>query len=121
MSAQEDSIDLNVPGLMGRYSNPSSTWRNIVRALATTQMKLFRQYGLIKESAPALLVCIEEAVVGFSDYTAAGQAFVKSGEVDKWLRSCDRKGNLPLERRIVRFLQAQPAVPADRRERRRSR
>lgn len=106
-----DFKDLNVPGLLGRYSNPSSQWRATVLALARTQLELFQKHGLIKKDAAALRVPLENAVVMFSDYTPQGQAFLRSGAVDKWLASCDRKGTLsayedpaPLERRILKFL-----------------
>src|SRR5688500_10205355 len=113
MDAEKDFIDLNVPGLMQRYSNPSNSWNAVVRSFATTQLHVFRKFCLIKETASALSVVVDQAVVRFSDYTPLGQAFVKSGAVDKWLASCDRKQTLaayqdsaPLERRISKFIEA---------------
>lgn len=118
MSTPDDYISLNVPGLLGRYVNPSETWHSTVQAFAETQLRLFRQYGLINESAPALAVPVSEAVVRFSDYTSNGKAFVRTGAVDKWLASCDRKRDIssysdtkPLERRIKAFLAQQGAAP----------
>lgn len=106
-----DYISLNVPRLLARYSNPSPEWRAKVLAWSGTQLQLFRKHLLIREEAEALRVPMEEVVVRFSDYTAQGQAFVRTGAVDKWLASCDRKGTLsafedpaPLEKRILKFL-----------------
>jgi len=107
----DDFVDLNVPGLLLRYSNPSDHWHEIVLAFAATRLHVFQKYDLISQDASALRGPIEEAVVRFSDYTPLGQKFVMSGAVDKWLASCDRKRNKdayrdpgPLERRVQRFL-----------------
>lgn len=106
-----DYISLNVPGLLARYVNPSPDWRAKVVALSKTQLDLFRKHNLIRHDADALRAGVEQAVVRFSDYTPEGQAFVRTGAVDKWLAACDRKGSLqayedpmPLERRICAFL-----------------
>ena len=105
-----DYISLNVPGLLARYVNPSPDWRAKVMAFSKTQLDLFRKHKLIREDAEALHTPVEQVVVRFSDYTPEGQAFVRSGAVDKWLAACDRKGSLqayedsaPLERRIREF------------------
>lgn len=106
-----DYISLNVPGLLTRFSNPTPEWRAKVLAFAATQLSTFEEHGLISAGAEALRVPIENAVVRFSDYTALGQQFVKTGAVDKWLASCDRKGEMsaysdpvPLAKRIKAFL-----------------
>lgn len=105
-----DYISLNVPGLLTHFSNPSPDWRAKVLALATTQLEIFKKHRLIRDDAEALGMSIEQVVVRFSDYTPAGQAFVSSGAVDKWLAACDRKGSVEaykdhrlLERRVRKF------------------
>ena len=109
--SSDDFIFLNVPALLARYSEPSPEWRAKVLALAQTQIELFKKHGLIKEHASALRAPLDKAIMMFSDYTPPGQAVIRSGAVDKWLASCDRKGSLsayedpaPLEKRILKFL-----------------
>lgn len=106
-----DYISLNVPGLLARFVNPSPDWRAKVVALSTTQLGVFQKYGLIRHDAEALRMPIEKAVVRFSDYTPEGQALVRSGAVEKWLKACDRKGSVEayadpalLERRVRAFI-----------------
>ena len=110
-----DFIALNVPGLLSRYENPTDTWQATVLAFTKTQLDLFKAYGLIKDSAQALSAPLDKVVIRFSDYTEKGQAFVKTGAVDKWLASCDRKQILatyqdpkPLEMKIRKFLTTSP-------------
>jgi hypothetical protein len=107
----DDYIDLNVPGLLARYSNPSPDWHQKVCALARTQLDVFKKHGLLKDTAPALVASLETVVVRFSDYTSTGQDFVKSGARDRWLSSCDRDGRIAayedckrLEKRVTSFL-----------------
>jgi hypothetical protein len=106
-----DYISLNVPRLLSHFVNPTPDWHAKVVALATTQLRLFHKHSLIRHDAEALRLPIEKAVVRFSDYTPEGQAFVRSGAVEKWLTACDRKGSVEayedpalLERRIRAFL-----------------
>lgn len=106
-----DYVSFNVPGMLARYANPTIEWERKVLAIARIQLELFKKYGLINDSAPALREPLNEVVMRFSDYTAEGQEFVRSGALDKWMASCDRKGSLeayedpkPLEKRIVAFL-----------------
>ena len=106
-----DYVSLNVPRLLSHFVNPTPDWHAKVVALATTQLSLFQKHGLIRHDSEALGMPIEKAVVRFSDYTPEGQAFVRSGAVDKWLTACDRKGSVEayedpalLERRIRAFL-----------------
>ena len=106
-----DFIYLNVPGLLRRYTNPSPNWHDIVCAHSNTQLRIFQQNSLINPNADALKVPINEAVVRFSDLTAVGQAFVKSGAIERWLSACDRKQSVDayrdgasLQRRFDKFL-----------------
>src|SRR5690348_203288 len=107
---ETDFIDLNVPGLLARYSNPAPDWKQIVLAFSSTQIEFFRQNGLLKRDAAVLSVPINEAVIHFSDYTEEGQRFLRSGAVDKWLAACDKNGTIAayrdssgLDRRLKEF------------------
>jgi len=113
---QRDYISLNVPGLLGAFANPSPQWRDKILALTGTELELLQKYALIKSSAPALQVALDQVVIRFSDYTQLGQEFVLSGAIDTWLKACDRKQTLaayadraPLEKRIVKFLNEKKA------------
>jgi hypothetical protein len=106
-----DYISFNVPGILTRYANPTNAWERKVLALTDTQLRLLKKHKLIRECAPALNAPLNEVVIRFSDYTAEGQDFVRSGAIDKWMASCDKKGSLdayadpgPLEKRILKFL-----------------
>jgi hypothetical protein len=110
VSNDQDFIYLNVPGLLHRYGSQSSDWRSVILAHTKTQLTAFVRNGLIKDSAQALRVPHEDAVVRFSDFTPEGQAFLKTGAVDKWLAACDRKKVLAayediaaLEKRLEKF------------------
>jgi hypothetical protein len=89
-----DFVYLNVPGLLARYSNPSTDWHRKVKALARTQLAFFVANGLVYPTLAALSGPIESAVVKFSDFTPEGQAFIKSQAVERWLAACDRKGTI---------------------------
>lgn len=106
----DNFIYLNVPGLLGRYSNPSSSWRDIVIALATTQVRFFENEGLLRPDQVPSTSSIETCVLRFHDFTSEGQAFLKSGAVERWLGACDRIGTVDayksdkgLRTRLLRF------------------
>ena len=110
---KKDYISLNVPGLLAHFSNPAPDWRATILAMARTQIDVLQAHGMITSDAAALSVPLEDAVIRFSDYTPVGQAFVLSGELERWLRGCDRAGRLTayedlgrLERRVQKFLAA---------------
>jgi hypothetical protein len=110
---KNDYISLNVPGLLAHFSNPAPDWRAKILAAARTQIDVLQAHEMIRSDAAALVVPVEEAVIRFSDYTPLGQAFVLSGELERWLRGCDRAGRLAayedrgrLERRVQKFLAA---------------
>ena len=108
---RQDYVALNVPGLLQRYANPTEAWQKKILALARTQLDLLKKYEFINSGATAFHVPVEQLMIRFSDYTKLGQEFVLTGAIDKWMASCDRKGNLeayenkaPLEKRILAFL-----------------
>ena len=116
--SQEDYISLNVPGLLAHFSNPTPDWRAKILAAARTQIEVLRGHGMIKSDAAALSVPVEDAVIRFSDYTPIGQRFVLSGELDRWLRACERAARLAayedrgrLEKRVQKFLSGRQADP----------
>jgi len=106
-----DYVSLNVPRLLARYSNPTPEWRAKVLAWSKTQLAVFQKHDLIKNDAAVLREPLEKRVVKFSDYTPSGQAFVRTGAVDKWLAACDKRGSVSayedsasLEKRVLKFL-----------------
>lgn len=90
----KDFIYLDVAGSLSHYLNPTLDWRRRVLAYAATEISFFSQHGLINESAAALRVPAEKAVIRFSDFTPEGQDFIMSQAVERWLGSCDRKGTI---------------------------
>lgn len=85
---------LNAPGLLTRYLNPASNWSEIVRAFVGTQLDFFAKEGLVRLDAKALHVCVDDAVLMWSDLEPEGKLFFRTGAVDNWLASCDRKGTV---------------------------
>lgn len=85
---------LNVPGLLARYSNPTPDWPEIVRTSAKTRLEFFAKEGLVRPDAKALHVCVDDAVLMWSDLEPEGKSFLRTGAVDNWLGSCDRKGTV---------------------------
>ncbi len=115
---KEDYISLNVPRLLAHYSNPPPEWRATILAAARTQIEVLRAHSMIRSDAPALSEPVEDAVIRFADYTPLGQSFVLSGELERWLRGCDRAARLAayedrvrLEKRVLKFLAGRQVDP----------
>jgi hypothetical protein len=85
---------LNAPGLLARYSNPPQNWPEIVRAFVRTQLQFFAKEGLVRSDAKALHACVDDAVLMWSDLEPEGKLFLRTGAVDNWLASCDRKATI---------------------------
>ena len=94
-----DFIFLNVPGLLSRYGvsddgYPDGGRRALIFTYTNTQIEFFRNEGLLLPNSEVMTVPIEEAVVKYSDFTDEGQKFIMTSATDKWLSSCDKKGDL---------------------------
>ncbi len=113
--SNKDFIFLNVPGLLSRYGaasdgNPDEYHRNLILAYTGTQLKFFQKEGLLLKNLEAVELPVNEVVLKFSNFTEEGQKFIMSGATDKWLQSCDKKGDLAayqdssgLHKRLAKF------------------
>lgn len=96
---REDFVFLNVAFSLKRHSVASDgsidqCARELILAYSKTQLEFFKTEGLLKKDARAWALPIEIALIMYSDFTDEGQKFIMTAATDKWLQSCDKKGDL---------------------------
>lgn len=88
--AQRDFSYVDVPAMLNHYSNPSENWRRIVLDSYRAEVTFYKSNNLIRKTARAWNMPIEETVINFSEFTDEGQKFIMSLAVEKWRQAQDR-------------------------------
>jgi hypothetical protein len=66
-------------------------WYERQKTIYSALYRFFREHGLLKDVLQE--TAIEDLIVKYSDFTDEGKRFLKSGGMDNWLASFDRRSS----------------------------